>query len=70
MIPFFRKIRKKIKIYSKIFLIPLFILINMDRILAQTTETKLDQVELMKQFIGTWEAEIGDNTIWKLDNKP
>lgn len=29
---------------------------------AQTTQTKLDQVELMKQFIGTWKTEMGKDT--------
>ena len=30
--------------------------------LAQTIQTKLDQVELMKQFIGNWKAELGKDT--------
>jgi hypothetical protein len=29
---------------------------------AQTTQTKLNQVELMKQFIGTWKSETNDTT--------
>jgi hypothetical protein len=29
---------------------------------AQTTQTKLDQVELMKQFLGTWKGEMGKDT--------
>lgn len=33
---------------------------------AQTTQTKLNQVELGKQFLGTWKAEIAKDTfnIW------
>jgi len=36
---------------------------------AQTTKTKLNQVDLMKQFVGTWEAEIGKDTsaYWDMD---
>ncbi len=30
---------------------------------AQSAEEELDQVELMKQFAGTWEAEIAEDTI-------
>jgi hypothetical protein len=30
---------------------------------AQTTDTKLDQVELLKQFVGTWKYEVGKDTI-------
>ncbi len=30
---------------------------------AQSTEEELDQVELMKQFIGTWKAEVAEDTI-------
>ncbi|MCX6262787.1 MAG: hypothetical protein NTY95_18450 [Bacteroidia bacterium] len=29
---------------------------------AQTTQTKLNQVELMKQFAGTWKSETNDTT--------
>jgi hypothetical protein len=37
---------------------------------TQTTQTKLNQVELMKQFIGTWKSELGKNTIYIVENKP
>lgn len=30
---------------------------------AQTTQTKLDQLELMKQFVGTWRAYAGKDTV-------
>jgi len=29
---------------------------------AQTTQTQLNQVELMKQFLGTWKCELGKDT--------
>ena len=57
------------KISLKTLLIVLFILINMNRTHAQTTETKLDQVELMKKFIGTWKGEFGDNSVFVSENK-
>ena len=31
---------------------------------AQSVENRLDQVELMKQYIGNWEAEAGKDTTW------
>jgi hypothetical protein len=37
---------------------------------AQTTQTKLDQVELTKQFIGTWKTEYGKDTIGILNARP
>jgi hypothetical protein len=37
---------------------------------AQTTQTKLNQVELMKQFIGTWKSELGEGTIFTSENRP
>ncbi len=30
---------------------------------AQTTQNKLNQVELMKQFLGTWQTEMGKDTV-------
>lgn len=57
------------KITYKTLLIVLFFLINTNGMKAQTTETKLDQVELMKQFIGTWKGEFGENSIFICENK-
>ena len=31
---------------------------------AQTTDSKLDQVEQMKKFIGSWQTEMGKDTIF------
>lgn len=42
----------------------------MNEIEAQTMETKLDQVELMKQFIGSWKGEFSDNSVFVSENKP
>jgi hypothetical protein len=39
-----------------------------DRLQAQTTLTKLNQVELMKQFISSWKGEVGKDTtaLWEI----
>ena len=39
-----------------------FLLLFTNGIRSQTTQTKLNQVELMKQFIGTWKSETNDTT--------
>jgi hypothetical protein len=36
---------------------------------AQNTPTKLNQVELMKQFVGSWKCEIGKDTTILADQK-
>jgi hypothetical protein len=36
---------------------------------AQTTQSKLDQLELMKQFLGTWKWEINIDTVFILEFK-
>ncbi len=36
----------------------------------KTKQIKLDQVELMKQFIGTWKGEFGEGSIFTAENKP
>ena len=39
-------------------------------LLSQSTDEELDQVELMKQWIGTWKCEITKDTIIIWDLKP
>lgn len=58
------------KTFSTTLLIVLFLLINTNRMQAQTTQTKLNQIELMKQFIGTWKSEFGEGTIFSCENRP
>jgi len=58
---------KKITIFL---LLSFLILFNMNTIQAQTSATKLDQVELMKKFIGNWKGEFGDNQVFTSENKP
>ena len=53
------------KLYS-FTLIAVFILLSVGRIQAQTTQTPqsgLNQIELMKQFIGTWKSESTKDTV-------
>jgi hypothetical protein len=57
------------KISFKTLVIVLIILIDMNSVQAQSTEIKLDQVELMKQFIGTWKGEFGDTSVFICENK-
>jgi hypothetical protein len=56
------------KTFYKIILITGFVLISIPGILAQQSENKLNQVELMKQFIGSWKCELGKDTIIIGDN--
>jgi len=46
--------------YTAVFVI---ISIIFNGLQAQTTQPKLIQVELMRQFLGTWKSEIGKDTI-------
>lgn len=53
------------KTFCKSILITIVLLIGIIRIQAQT---KLDQVELMKQFIGAWKCELGKDTFLISEN--
>jgi len=46
------------KALSLTIMIAIFLLLCTNGILAQTTQTKLDQVELYKQFLGTWQRNV------------
>ena len=43
--------------------IAVFLLICLNELQAQTTKTKLNQVELMKQLVGSWTCETAKDTI-------
>lgn len=43
--------------------IALFLLICSNGIQAQSEQTALNQAELMKKFLGTWQANVGKDTI-------
>ena len=38
-------------------------------LMAQNTQTQLNQVELMKQFLGTWKGEMGKDTAFVMEIK-
>jgi hypothetical protein len=40
-----------------------FLLICINGLQAQTTQTQLNQLELFKQFLGTWQADVGKDTV-------
>jgi Ca2+/H+ antiporter len=45
-----------------------FLLIGLSEIQAQTSQTNLNQTELMKQLIGSWKLDMGGDTtilLWK-----
>lgn len=46
-----------------------FLLFISNGILAQSTQTKLNQVELMKQWLGTWQGDIGKDTVQLWESK-
>lgn len=45
-----------------------FALISTFGLQAQTTDNKLNQVDLMKKFVGRWQCELGKDTIMISDN--
>lgn len=51
--------KKNLLLFSIVFIL----LVYTNGIQAQTTETKLNQVELMKQFVGRWQHDISKDTI-------
>ncbi len=58
---------KKLCLTSVIFVFLLFI---SNGIQAQSTQTKLNQVELAKQFLGTWQTTFGKDTVEIWEAKP
>ncbi len=40
---------------------------NVVQVQAQTTQTKLDQMELMKQYLGIWKGELAKDTVMILN---
>jgi len=43
--------------------IVVFLFICSNKLLAQTSQKQLNQVELMKQFIGSWKADLSKDSI-------
>ena len=57
------------KTFSLTFIIAVFLLFSSNVIQAQTTQTELNQIELMKQFIGTWKCEMPNNRTFVMEGK-
>jgi hypothetical protein len=57
------------KTFSLNTMITVFILLCSNGIQAQTSQTKLDQVELMKQLLGNWQANVRKDTILLFEYK-
>ena len=51
------------KIFYKTILIAGFVLIGTIELQAQTPDNKLNQVDLMKKFVGRWKCELGKDTV-------
>jgi hypothetical protein len=56
--------------YCKTLIIISFFFLGLNGIQAQTTQVQLNQVALIKQFIGKWKCELGKDTILITDNTP
>lgn len=52
-----------------VFSISVFLLAGVIRIQAQTTQNQLNHVELMKQFLGSWKVELGNERTFFWDAK-
>jgi hypothetical protein len=47
-----------------------FLLFCTTGIMAQTTQAQLNQVDLMKKWIGSWKCEVSKDTTYKAEVKP
>jgi len=56
------------KTFCKTILIVGFFLISTFGLQAQTTDNKLNQIDLMKKFVGRWKCELGKDTVLISDN--
>jgi hypothetical protein len=52
------------KIFYTLSVIAVFITLYSNGLFAQALQAVLNQVELMKQFIGTWENETNKDTVY------
>ena len=55
---------------SRVLFIALFFIISATSMQIQTFRTPLSQVELLKKFIGTWQCELGEDTMMIAENVP
>ncbi len=55
---------------AKTLLTALFFFMGINKIQAQTEPSTLNQVELMKKFLGNWTGELGKDTFMIAENTP
>ena len=65
----FKKFIMKTKAFFLTTLVFVFLLICSTGIQAQTAKSNLDQVKLMQQGLGTWEATVGKDTVQVRENQ-
>ena len=58
------------KTFCFISMIAVFLFLCPNGIQAQTTQGKLNHMELMKQWVGTWKGNMGNDTIFICECKP
>jgi|WetSurMetagenome_2_1015567.scaffolds.fasta_scaffold161672_1 hypothetical protein len=58
------------KTTNKYLLISILLFTCFNKTGAQTNQPKLNQVALMRQFLGTWTCELGKDTFLVSENKP
>ena len=58
------------KNFRSITMIAVFLVLCTNGIYAQTMQNDLNQAELMKQFIGTWENDANKDTVYTAEFKP
>jgi hypothetical protein len=58
------------KFFLKITMITVLVVLSTNVIYAQAMQESLNQVELMKQFIGTWKNESIKDTVYTAEFKP
>jgi hypothetical protein len=61
---------KKMKRFCLTITIAVFLLFCFNRIQGQTTQPKLNQIELMKQLIGKWKSDPFQDSVWVGECKP
>lgn len=57
------------KTLIKIYIILLLLFLSVSQVIAQTTEPKLNQIELVKQLTGIWKSEINKDTTEYMESK-
>jgi hypothetical protein len=59
----------QMKTYCLTAMIEVFLLLFLNEISAQTIQSELNQMELMKQLVGTWQSTTAEDTVQILETK-